>query len=339
MAARPDDPAPRRALAFALWNAQRPADAIPHFRALSDAAPADDRLALTLSECARLTGDVELAAAAAERRIAADAADRRGWQALWSAYSREKRWKELSVRLSAHATKSGAGALAAHYAGFAAAAAGETDAALAHLARAAELDPANEVARVERARLLLQVRRDRDGASEILRTLLAERPASKAAAELLSFVAMRRSEDGDHAGAAREAAALAAARPDDPVGHANLGLELRWAGKYAESEAAYRRALELNPGDPVIWNDYGLMLLAVRRRAEAIAAFEKGRAADPAWNDNIENLAWWARSEGRYADALPLFREAYLSALRKGIDGSRHRRNMDDARFPLPSVR
>lgn len=333
----PDDPRGPRALAFALLNASREAEALPLFRKLSDADPKDDKLALCLSRCARVSGDDALAVSAAARRIAADPHDRRGWEHLWAVYAPTKRWAELAAVLAKTNAETPSG-VAAHYLGFAYSAAGETEKALEWLAKAAEGEPRNIGVRVEQARLLLSQKRDRNAASKILRAAIASAPDNDSVASLLSFVAQKRSEDNDHAGAVADLEAITAARPGDGISVSNLALELRWNGEYDRAEATYRKALELRPMDPVIWNDLGLLYIVRERIADATATFEKGTEVDPLFNDNVENLAFLARADGRTEDALAWFRRAYTAAIRRGEDGARHRRNCDDARFPLPAV-
>jgi tetratricopeptide (TPR) repeat protein len=332
------DPAPRRALAFAYFNAGRHADAIPVFRELAEKDPTDLRLLLCLAASGRATKDEALALGSAERAIRAQPADRRGWEALWSVYGPEKRWGELYERLAAHSAAEPANAFAAHYAGYAALSAQRTDDALRFLETAWSLDPRDLDAKLDAARLLLTAKHDRDRASKLVGEVLAAAPGSAKAHDLLSFVALRRSDDGDHAGAVRELETLAAARPDDPLVFANLGLERRWAGLYREADGAYARALELAPHDAIVHNDHGLLLLVLGRADDARARFLAGHEADPRANDVMENLGWLARERGDAAEAASWYGKAYRAALARGEDGARHRRHLDDVAFPLPPV-
>ncbi|MCE9635417.1 MAG: tetratricopeptide repeat protein [Planctomycetes bacterium] len=334
----PDDPAPRRALAFALYHAARHAEAIPVFRELSDAAPADLNLSLTLAGSARAVKDETLALAMAARTLESHPDDSRAWEAYWSVYGAEKRWGELADCMDRLAKGRAASSLAAHYAGYASASAQRWDAALSHLDRAWKLDPRNAGVRLEAARILLVHKLDRNGASQCVQDVLATDPTNRKAGDLLSFVAMRRSEEGDHAGAVRDLESLAARRPDDPILFANLGLEQRWSGKYTESETSYRQALAVAPDDAQLHNDLGLLLLAIGRDTEARAQFELGIRADANANDGLENLGWMARRDGKLSEAVAWYRKAYQAALRRGNDGARHRRNLDDNRFPLPPI-
>jgi tetratricopeptide (TPR) repeat protein len=334
----PGDPAAPRALAFALYHAGRHAEAIEAFRPLSDAAPGDMNLTLTLAASARAAKDEALALAMADRALEKHADDRRSWECLWAVYSADKRWGELADKLEGAAKARPGNALGAWYAAFAAASAQRWDDALGRLDEVWKLDPRNAAARLEAGRIRFQHKKDRDGASQAARDVLEAEPDNRKAGDLLSFVAMRRSDEGDHAGAARELAVLASKRPGDPIVHANLGLELRWAGRSREAEESYRRAIELAPEDAQTRNDLGLLYLVLGRDAEARESFLAGATANPEANDCLENLGWMARRDGRRDEALSWFRKAYDAALRRGQDGARHRRHLDDLRYPLPPL-
>jgi tetratricopeptide (TPR) repeat protein len=331
----PDDPAPRRALAFALYHAGRPADAVPVFRALSDAAPDDLALSLTLAACARQAADEPLALEMADRALAHHPRDRRSWEAVWSVYSAGRRWGELAARLATIAAKDETNPLGSHYAGFAFASAQDWDQALRFLDRAWDLDRRNFAARLESARILLQQKKDRDAASSRAREVLAADPQDRRAADLLSFVAQRRSEDGDHAGAVRELEVLTAHRPDDVVALSNLAVEFKFSGRYADSETVYRKALAASPRDPQVLNDLGLAYLGAGRAADARRTFLEGVDAAPGSLDNLENLGWLSRHEGRLDESVGWYRRALAAARERGGDVPRFTRTLDDLLFPL----
>lgn len=85
------------------------------------------------------------------------------------------------------------------------------------------------------------------------------------------------------AGADPEQASLAAADlttavrlgRDNPVVHANLGWALILKGDYAASEAASRRAVEMNEGECVAWLNLGLALLAQSQTEETGPAYDQ----------------------------------------------------------------
>ncbi len=80
----------------------------------------------------------------------------------------------------------------------------------------------------------------------------------------------------------------------DP-GHAeaqlNLGRLLHSAGDAAAAERCYRRACALRPGEPVAEYNLGVALQDLGRAEEAIAAYRRAIAADPACADAYFNLA------------------------------------------------
>ncbi len=66
----------------------------------------------------------------------------------------------------------------------------------------------------------------------------------------------------------------------NPIAIANHALALRNLGELQESGDLYRRALEIAPRDPVLWNDYGLLLKGSGRLDEAWEAFHKSLSLD-----------------------------------------------------------
>ncbi len=69
--------------------------------------------------------------------------------------------------------------------------------------------------------------------------------------------------------------------PEAPHGHDLLGrIELR-RKRWVAAEAAYRRALELDPQNWVLMNNLGIALRGQRRQREAIEAFENAARMDP----------------------------------------------------------
>ncbi len=341
LAALGDDPRIARALAFAYQNAERFDDAVPRLRALSDAAPEDLLLARALSYSATRAGDEALAVAAAERAIAAAPRAPEAWQSLWSVYSGEKRYGELARAVVAAAERYPDDPTAAHYAGFACASAQRADDALLWLRRAWELDPANETARLQAARVLLVEKRDTAGATALYQDVLARDPQNAAALDGLAFLAVRLGAELKHEEALPLFEAIARARPDDGASQANYALALRWAGRYPEALRAYERAEEVAPDDAQIRNDHGLLLSVLKRDEDATRVYVSAHEIDPLANDGLENMGFMAREAGDLPQALHWFRLAWEAATKRGRDDleARHRRNLDDVRFPLPPVR
>jgi tetratricopeptide (TPR) repeat protein len=65
-----------------------------------------------------------------------------------------------------------------------------------------------------------------------------------------------------------------------------------------------KRALELDPLDPVVNLDFGFRLYIARRYDEAIVQFEKCIGTDPHNWEAYSGLAWVYEQLGRYEDAL-----------------------------------
>jgi adenylate cyclase len=96
--------------------------------------------------------------------------------------------------------------------------------------------------------------------------------------------------------------------PYNPRCHWLLGLILAWCGDWAGEERAYRRALELNPGDANIMATYGLLVAAQGRAEEGIALIREAMKLNPYhpewyWVD-LGSALYVAR---RYTDAIEAF--------------------------------
>jgi tetratricopeptide (TPR) repeat protein len=75
--------------------------------------------------------------------------------------------------------------------------------------------------------------------------------------------------------------AAIARRPADPEPHRRLGAALlHGLGQPAEAEREFREALRLGAGEARVHGDLALALVAQRRYAEAVAAFDAARALD-----------------------------------------------------------
>lgn len=83
----------------------------------------------------------------------------------------------------------------------------------------------------------------------------------------------------------------------------DYGLRVRWAlalgykgdawteaGKPADAEEAYRRALEVLPGDPAIWNSLGNAARARGDYSDAVASYEVAVRYRPTWGLALVNL-------------------------------------------------
>ncbi len=88
------------------------------------------------------------------------------------------------------------------------------------------------------------------------------------------------------------------------MGWNGKGLALYDLKRYDEALAAYDRALALDPAYAIAWYSKGLALYALNRHDEALAAYDRDRALDPA-----NAVAWYSKGAAlydlkRYAEAL-----------------------------------
>lgn len=88
----------------------------------------------------------------------------------------------------------------------------------------------------------------------------------------------------------------------------NLGLTLKQAGRLAEAEATFREALARDPGYAAAWLNLGGLLTAQGRHEEAIACFGKALEARPGYPAARLDLGAAYRKAGRIADAVATYR-------------------------------
>jgi tetratricopeptide (TPR) repeat protein len=77
-----------------------------------------------------------------------------------------------------------------------------------------------------------------------------------------------------------------------------------------EAEAAYRRAISLDPGSGLAWDGLGLALYDAGRLGEARQALERALALDPASSRAVFHLALVDEREGRMAEAADGYQRA-----------------------------
>src|SRR5437016_2634632 len=77
-------------------------------------------------------------------------------------------------------------------------------------------------------------------------------------------------------------------RPQDPAGHAELGLVHLHAGQPVEAAPSLARAVRLTPKDPYLHYHLGLALEMLGRDAEAITAFRTVLTLDPRHVEALE---------------------------------------------------
>ena len=89
-----------------------------------------------------------------------------------------------------------------------------------------------------------------------------------------------------------------------------VGNELMRAGRAAEAEAKYRRAVEMSPGNDVAWHMLGIACVQQGRAREAAAAIFRAVKINPSEAAYASNLGNVLSSLGRVEDAVVAYRRA-----------------------------
>ena len=113
----------------------------------------------------------------------------------------------------------------------------------------------------------------------------------------------------------------------DPLTHINLGSALDNKRKFAEAEAAFRKAIELKPDYAAAYNNLGNALREQKKLAEAEAAFRKAIELKPDYaeaHNNLGNALTAAEEAGRGGGGLPQGHRTQ-ARLRRGVQQPRHR--------------
>lgn len=150
---------------------------------------------------------------------------------------------------------------------------GELEAADRAMSRSIELAPDRADFLTNRANLLRALAKPAE-AEESYRAAIHRdtqfRPARSGLLRLLN--------DREDPRAETEAVAMLAVDPADADLWHELGVARRILGRFAEAEAAYRRAIETRPAYAVAWHNLGALLSQQRRPQEALIAFDRARA-------------------------------------------------------------
>jgi len=82
-----------------------------------------------------------------------------------------------------------------------------------------------------------------------------------------------------------------------------LALRLMGEGRHAESEAAYREAIEMRPDWSRPYNGLGIVLFRQGRTDAAFDSFERAKDLEPDWGRPYNDLAVLLRASGRMDEA------------------------------------
>ncbi|MBW2465012.1 MAG: tetratricopeptide repeat protein [Deltaproteobacteria bacterium] len=136
-------------------------------------------------------------------------------------------------------------------------------------------------------------------------------PASPAVAEAEGLLV-----EGKGAEAQVVLEAAIAEAPEDLRAHLDLGLAFELQGQPGPAEAAYRRALEIEPAFPEALNNLGLLLREQGRQDEAVEVLRRAIAARRDFASAHVNLALALEEAGRLPEALEVYRAAVQIAPR-----------------------
>ncbi len=117
----------------------------------------------------------------------------------------------------------------------------------------------------------------------------------------------------------------------DPGTAIELGNALFNFGRIEAAEAAYRRAIELDPGNPHAQSNLGVTLTRQGKLDEAIAHFRIAIAASPDFAAAHNNLGDCLRAQGKIDEAV----EAYQDALRADPGFAPAAKNLENAKKSL----
>jgi tetratricopeptide (TPR) repeat protein len=112
----------------------------------------------------------------------------------------------------------------------------------------------------------------------VFETMLAEFPGDVYA---LASKAHMQAQAGNRRAALQSLFQLVEAAPGDGRHWFNYGFLLEELGEFAQAEAAFRRATELNPVLDRAWYGLGLVLIRLQRFDEAMAALKQNTKLQP----------------------------------------------------------
>lgn len=154
--------------------------------------------------------------------------------------------------------------------------------------------------------------RNRDWKSDA--TLFLRAPSPALSPRALYTRALLLWEQGDLAGGDRELEEALLRHPRFAEGWLALGASRSRAGRRAEAQAAYEKALELAPGNAVMSFAFADFLAKTGRPERATALYRAALERDPAYLEAWVNLAALYRDRKDYEEAKRCYREAVALA-------------------------
>jgi eukaryotic-like serine/threonine-protein kinase len=108
------------------------------------------------------------------------------------------------------------------------------------------------------------------------------------------------------------AAAIAALQIDPMIGqaHGALAYARHYDWQWDAAGRSFQRAVELDPGNPLIQLWFANYLVSMQRIAEAVVHVETARELDPLSPIVMTNVGWTLSHAGRYEEAIQAYQEA-----------------------------
>ncbi len=302
-----DDPRDALAEAARLLGEGRSRDAVAPLERALAADPGAGAAWRMLGDIRLVAGEVAAAQAAYDRMLCAVVPDPRLHQPALDLA--EGRLDAARDALRTMLRREPGNLAAAHLLGEVLARGGDLGAAEPLLAHVVAAAPGLHLARLACVLVLQRVGKAAE-ALAALGPLLAREPRHNRARMARAALL---TELGDYAAAAEVTAAVLADIPDQPNGWLVYGAGLRTLGRTDEAVAAWRRAIALDPASAEAWWSLA-NLKAYRFSADDLAAIE-ALAAAPGLTPERRSLADFARAKGhedagRYADAFAAYARA-----------------------------
>jgi Flp pilus assembly protein TadD len=98
-------------------------------------------------------------------------------------------------------------------------------------------------------------------------------------------------------------------QPDDPELNHQLGMIYVRTGRSSQGQELLRKAAEARPNEALYWSNLGAAYLAVEMSESAAEASRRAVALQPGYQEALQNLAFALRDLGRHAEAIEAFEQ------------------------------
>jgi tetratricopeptide (TPR) repeat protein len=143
---------------------------------------------------------------------------------------------------------------------------------------------------------------------QALAPLFADNPIEQA--DVYSHLANCNSARGDVNGAINNSRKAAGLVPDNAVYNSQVAGFLNTAGKYPESIASYRTAMQLKPNDPVVMNNLAFLIVKTGGDLdEALALAGRARELRPDMSEIQDTVGWIYFKKNSLDNALQIFEQ------------------------------